>query len=72
MVPVRVAMRPSPLTPETSAIRWTQRATEQETRGGGSAPGHAWGWLWGHSRGIPTPELENEAARSSEAVIRAP
>lgn len=60
---------PSPGKP---ALRWTQWATEQETWGRESAPGHAWGWLAEHSHGIPTPELENEAARSSEAVRRAP
>lgn len=40
--------------------------------GGGWAPGHTWGRVRGCSPGIPTPELENEAACSSVTVKRAP
>ena len=72
MVPAQLAPLPSPLTLETSATRWTQWVMKLKASGGWWAPGHTWCRVRGCSPGIPTPELENEAACSSVTVRRAP
>ena len=72
MAPAQLAPLPSPLALETSAMRWTLWVMKPNASRGWWAPGHTWGWVGSCGPGIPTPELENEAACSSVTVRKAP